>query len=232
MAADPPTRQVAALAARRGTQSLFPFPFPLRRSHLRLFWDNMFLQTTAYIWNLVRVCYDWVLRRVRPDDVGVGAEGPNAGLPAKKASGSMNRRDLVLAILAAADGRTYTPVQIQKAAFVICDQFPDLIDQGPGFHFEPYDYGPFDSDVYFELSRLHDAGDAEIAPSAYGNWNTYAASDAGIDRGWDLLSQLSRDRQRYVKEVSSWVRSLSFKKLVKSIYEAYPAMRANSIFRG
>jgi hypothetical protein len=62
-------------------------------------------------------------------------------------AGSVNRRDLVLAILAAADGRAYTPVQIQKAVFIVCDQFPDLIEEGPHFHFEPYDYGPFDSDV-------------------------------------------------------------------------------------
>ena len=77
----------------------------------------------------------------------------------------MNPRDLVLAILAAAEGRPYTPVQIQKAIFIICDQFPSLIDAGPGFHFEPYDYGPFDSDVYSELAQLQRSGDAVIAPS-------------------------------------------------------------------
>jgi hypothetical protein len=144
----------------------------------------------------------------------------------------MNRRDLVLAILAAAEGRPYTPVQIQKAVFVICDQLPDLIDEGPGFHFEPYDYGPFDSDVYSVLSRLEDDGYAEIAPSAYGNWNTYAASDHGVVQAELLLDNMSTEDEKYIKKISDWVRSLSFKRLVKSIYEAYPQMRANSIFRG
>ncbi|HTQ83753.1 MAG TPA: hypothetical protein VMI47_10845 [Pseudolabrys sp.] len=143
----------------------------------------------------------------------------------------MDRGDLVLAILAAADGRPYTPVQIQKAVFVICDQFPDLIDDGPGFNFEPYDYGPFDSDVYSEISALDARGEAIIAPSGIGNWNTYAASDYGLARGRALLDEMGR-QGKYVQKISDWVRSMSFSQLVKSIYEAYPDMRANSIFRG
>jgi hypothetical protein len=95
----------------------------------------------------------------------------------------MNRRDLVLAILAASAGRPYTPVQIQKAVFVVCDQLPDLIDDGPGFHFQPYDYGPFDADVYSEIAFLQRQGKAAIAPSPSGTWSTYAASDAGVERG-------------------------------------------------
>jgi hypothetical protein len=144
----------------------------------------------------------------------------------------MNRRDLVLAILAAADGRSYTPVQIQKAVFVVCDHFPDLIDEGPDFNFQPYDYGPFDSDVYSVISRLEDAGFAEIAPSAHGNWNTYAATDHGVDRGEEILDEMPGEEERHIRRISAWVRSLGFASLVKSIYEAYPQMRANSIFRG
>ena len=144
----------------------------------------------------------------------------------------MNRRDLVLAILAAADGRTFTPVQIQKAVFVICDRVPGIIDDGPGFNFEPYDYGPFDSDVYSELAQLQRSGEAVIAPSGQGNWNTYAATDAGVNRGDTILGGLDDERQGYIIRVSDWVRSLSFTSLVRSIYEAYPQMRANSIFRG
>jgi uncharacterized protein len=144
----------------------------------------------------------------------------------------MNRRDLVLAILVAAEGRPYTPVQIQKAVFVICDEYPGLIDDGPGFNFQPYDYGPFDSDVYSVLRELDDAGFADIAPSAYGNWNTYAASDDGIRVGQRLLDRMHNEPRHYVNEISAWVRSLSFTRLVRSIYEAYPRMRARSIFRG
>jgi uncharacterized protein len=144
----------------------------------------------------------------------------------------MNRRDLVLAVMAAAQGRTYSPVQIQKAVFLVCDQLRDLIDDGPEFNFQPHDYGPFDSDVYLVIESLQSRGLAVIAPSPSGNWNTYAASDAGLAQGDEVLCNMGKSNQRYVQRVSEWVRSLSFKSLVKSIYDAYPHMRANSIFRG
>jgi len=166
-----------------------------------------------------------------PDSFGAGTGKPGAIRSTKTAGGSMNRRDLILAILAAAEGRPYTPVQIQKAVFVVCDQFPDLIDDGPGFSFEPYDYGPFDSDVYSEISELEEDAEATVAPSADGNWNTYAASDYGLIRGRELLDAMGKEG-KYIQRISDWVRSLSFNQLVKSIYEAYPEMRANSIFRG
>jgi hypothetical protein len=144
----------------------------------------------------------------------------------------MNRKDLVLAILAASGGRPYTPVQIQKAVFIVCDQVPDLIDEGPGFNFRPYDYGPFDADVYADIADLQLSGEAVIAPSGSGNWNTYAASDAGLSRGQGLLYEMEEDEYQYLEKISNWVRSLSFNRLVKSIYDKYPHMRANSIFRG
>jgi uncharacterized protein len=144
----------------------------------------------------------------------------------------VNRRDFVLMILAAAEGRTFTPVQIQKAVFLVWRHFPDIIDDGPTFDFQPYDYGPFDSDVYSEIGALKRAGEAIIAPSGQGDWFTYAASDAGIERAGALRPALSDRSFRYIRKISDWVRSLSFAELVKSIYEVYPEMRARSIFRG
>jgi hypothetical protein len=51
----------------------------------------------------------------------------------------MTRGDLVLALLAAAEGRSYTPVQLQKAAFLATTNLEGLVDNGPAFHFVPYD---------------------------------------------------------------------------------------------
>jgi hypothetical protein len=143
----------------------------------------------------------------------------------------MNRRDLVLAILASSDGRPYTPAQLQKAVFLISKRMPRLID-APGFNFVPYDYGPFDSDVYIEATALSQTGEVVIAPSGMGRWNVYSASEAGLERGRNLLAQIDGPARKYLQEVSSWVRAQSFSSLVKSIYDAYPEMRANSIFRG
>jgi hypothetical protein len=143
----------------------------------------------------------------------------------------MDRQDLLLALLACAGGRPYSPVQLQKAAFLISKNMPNLVDQGPPFRFVPYDYGPFDSNVYAESQHLHDRGDAVIAPSGVGRWNTHAASDAGLARGSQILQRMPSETREYFESVSNWVRSQSFSSLVKSIYEAYPEMRANSVFR-
>ena len=144
----------------------------------------------------------------------------------------MNKRDLTLAMLACAEGRPYTPVQLQKALFLATRQVPGIINQGPEFNFRPYDYGPFDSDVYTEATHLHMQGDAVVAPSGQGRWNTYSASDRGLVKGREILAQIPESSRRFLIEVSGWVRSQSFSGLVKSIYDAYPEMRANSIFRG
>jgi hypothetical protein len=59
----------------------------------------------------------------------------------------MTRSELILALLAAAEGRPYTPVQIQKAAFLVTRNLPQVMGEEQPFEFVPYDYGPFDADV-------------------------------------------------------------------------------------
>jgi hypothetical protein len=144
----------------------------------------------------------------------------------------MTRDELVLAMLACAGGRPYTPVQIQKAIFLVCQQMPELITGGPGFDFRPYDYGPFDADVYSVADSLQRDGGAVIAPSPYGRWNTYAATDDGVAVGQEILAGLEADSREFLQRTSDWVRAQGFSSLVKSIYDAYPSMRENSIFRG
>ncbi|WP_157063987.1 hypothetical protein [Methylobacterium tarhaniae] len=144
----------------------------------------------------------------------------------------MNRRNLLLAILAAADGQTYEPVQVQKATFLIIRNIPALVDEGESYSFRPYDYGPFDSAVYEEAEGLEREGLALIRPSMIGRWKTYAASQQGIAEGGRILNGLAPEIRRYLVEVAGWVRSQSFSGLVTAIYQAYPEMRANSVFQG
>jgi hypothetical protein len=145
--------------------------------------------------------------------------------------GAMTRRELVLAMLAEEGGRPFTPAQLQKAIFLICRNMPSAIDEGRGFNFVPYDYGPFDANVYIEAEYLRDEGFAIIAPSSAGRWNTYAPSSLGLTRGYEVLRGLDDKTSGYIGAVSNWVHSQSFGSLVKSIYEAYPEMKENSIFR-
>lgn len=143
----------------------------------------------------------------------------------------MDRREIVLTVLTAGKGRAFSPAQIQKAVFLVDKNLPRLVDRGGGFNFVPYNYGPFDRDVYSEADNLQRDGAAIISPSSNGRWMTYAASDLGIKRGEKLLAQMSVKNRRYVESVAEWVLAQSFGSLVKSIYDLYPKMRANSIFQ-
>ena len=57
-------------------------------------------------------------------------------------------------------------------------------------------------------------------------------SEAGLVRGERLLATLDRDSRTYIDDVVRWALAQSFGSLVKSIYEAYPEMKENSIFQG
>ncbi len=140
----------------------------------------------------------------------------------------MTRRELVLAVLACAQGEPHTPVQVQKVFFLIDRNIPAQVE-GPHFEFQPYHYGPFDHQVYDELARLSLDGLIEIIP---GKWKTYRLTFEGQIQGEKLLGTLDDNVSDYIHKVSDFVRSLSFTKLVASIYKKYPEMRENSVFQG
>ena len=117
----------------------------------------------------------------------------------------MTRDDVLLAILAASNGRPYTPVQIQKAVFLVTRNLPRLVTQGNNFDFEPYDYGPFDQNVYAEAEALSRNGLAEIIRQDGVRWNKYAASDTGVGRGEQILESMTERERSYVREVAQWV---------------------------
>lgn len=139
----------------------------------------------------------------------------------------MERKDFVLAVLAAGGcGVQYSPVQVQKLFFLIDREIPDLV-KGPHFHFGPYNYGPFDKAVYDELEALEDGGYVEATFQQ--TWRNYRLTAGGQEKGEKLLNSLNEQAQDYIKRASEFVRSLSFRQLVLAIYKAFPEMRENSV---
>lgn len=143
----------------------------------------------------------------------------------------MHRRDVLLATMGSAEGRSFSPVQLQKAVFLIDRNVPQVFDANSRFQFAPYDYGPFDREVYSEATALELAGFVATGRGVNG-YKEYAVTDNGLARAQELQAMLDDTSRDYIERVVGWVRSLSFAKLVKSIYEAYPEMRANSVFDG
>jgi uncharacterized protein YwgA len=140
------------------------------------------------------------------------------------------RRDIVLAALAAGgENATFSPVQVQKLFFLIDRSAAQQLD-GPHFSFRPYDYGPFDSAVYDQLTALSFEGKADV--SGTGRYRLYSLTSRGFQEGSQVLSDLPAEIADYLRRLTTWIRSLSFQQLVSAIYQAYPDMKANSIFRG
>ena len=140
--------------------------------------------------------------------------------------------DWALLVIAAAQGKPVSPVQVQKALFLI-DRNLSSAQRGGGsfYQFRAYDYGPFDSGIYADADLLHAEGLVTITDPRKSH-RTYSATPAGMDRANGLRNELSGDVVGYLDEVVRRVRSLRFDELVRAIYRDYPEMKANSVFRG
>lgn len=142
----------------------------------------------------------------------------------------MSKLDLLLTALAAGEKNEYTPVQIQKLMFLLDKNISNRIG-GPYYNFRPYDYGPFDASIYEDLRELERQGYVSTSSSSRG-WKKHQLTDLGISKASEVSTKMDPSIFGYFKEVSKFVRSLSFADLVSSIYKAYPEMKVNSVFKG
>lgn len=140
------------------------------------------------------------------------------------------RQSMVLAALATQPGHAYAPVQVQKLFFLADENVSEEMG-GKLFNFAPYNYGPFDAEVYHELEQIQAAGLLMIVGGSGGS-RKYVLTAAGQALGQTQLSMLPAPVSAYFERAAAWVKGLSFAQLVGSIYKAYPGMRANSIFEG
>jgi uncharacterized protein len=142
----------------------------------------------------------------------------------------LHREEIALVMLSLADGDgRFTPVQIQKALFLASDRGRSAFRSE--YHFEPYDYGPFDRQVYLDVEGLEESGLAQIEQSPGRGWKTYAATTAGRREAARLVNALTPAQLELFQKIVTLVRKLSFNELVSAIYRAYPPMRARSVFR-
>lgn len=141
----------------------------------------------------------------------------------------ISNKDAVLAAFVPAAGAVYTPVQVQKMLFLIDRNLSSRI--GTRFEFIPYSYGPFDKNIYSLLEQLEAEGCVEILCHPFIRWKKYKLTCKGQQEGEKILASLEPQVRDFITKVSVFVRSLSFAELVSAIYQAYPEMRANSVFQ-
>lgn len=137
----------------------------------------------------------------------------------------VSRSDILLAILAAANGKELSRGHLQKVAFLVSEEFKGELP--PDFYeFDKHNYGPFCHDI---------TGDTDML--LYWGW---IKASAGSDRSTETYSiskhfnldelQLGEDVKRYIKDTVAWVADMSFSKLVRAIYLRYPEFLERSIF--
>jgi hypothetical protein len=141
----------------------------------------------------------------------------------------MDQQQVLLAALASGSHGDFSPVQLQKLMFLIDRNIGAAIG-GPFFKFAPYDYGPFDANVYQTFSLLEVQGLAES--TGFGKERRYRINGAGRALAGPILNSVAPAYRQYISDVAHFVQQLSFTALVSSIYKSYPEMKVNSVFRG
>jgi hypothetical protein len=142
-----------------------------------------------------------------------------------------DRRDVLLAALGASESRGLTPVQVQKAMFLIAMEAKHLAPSG-FYSFDKYNYGPFSADIYSDLNSFAAAQLVAVSQPAGSRVRVYRLTDAGLKAAAAKRATLSEALASYTGAVVGWVTKLSFPDLVRAIYKKYPEYKENSVFRG
>lgn len=143
----------------------------------------------------------------------------------------MERKQWVLLVLDAASPGSLSPLQIQKILFLISKRLSDEVGHD-FYHFVPYNYGPFASEIYADLRLLIDEGLASHVEYVGRRWVAYEITLKGRELASHIKAseQVSKRASEYIAKVVRWVESLTFTQLLAAIYKAYPEYAAKSVF--
>jgi hypothetical protein len=145
----------------------------------------------------------------------------------------LSPKDWTLLVIAAAEGAPLQPVQLQKALFLIGRNLTaDQRGGTPFYEFRPYDFGPFAQEVYADAEELEAQSLVLIACPPHRAYREYLATRAGLEAAASLRKELDTAVRDYLDRLVSWIRPLSFDRLVRAIYREYPETKVNSVFRG
>lgn len=144
---------------------------------------------------------------------------------------SLNREDWLKMVLWAANGKPLSPVQLQKTLFLLGKTAPHVVGD-EYYEFIPYNYGPFDADIYADAEQLQWQGLVSIDAPAGQRWKSYSLTQTGAEKAEVLAGTLPVEAKDYLAKLVQWVLRLDFRTLLQYIYSKYPTYRANSVFQG
>ena len=134
------------------------------------------------------------------------------------------------AFFAAGDpGRPLDPVRIQKGMFLLSQEGTAPL-KGL-YQFEPYHFGPMSFQLYHDLDALTSSGALQSQVPPGQTWKTYGLTDRGQQRGREALAQADPATRKAIVETMDFVKTRSFRRLLKDVYSKYPAYAAKSVLR-
>lgn len=138
----------------------------------------------------------------------------------------MTRKEWLLLVIAKAGTTGLTPIQLQKTLF-LAGQAYKL--KGDYYNFIPYNYGPFDHQIYKDAEELA-VNEHILIYSDSNPYRKYLITPLGQIEANSLM-QKDKKIAKFAEELVTFVKSLRFKELLRVIYKNYPHFAANSIFR-
>jgi hypothetical protein len=164
-----------------------------------------------------RACYYGIMKAATRR----GPAMPETPIPA--------RQSWLLGALRAAN-RGLTTIQLQKSLFLLGERRKAAV--GSDFYsFEAYNYGPFCRDVYDDADLLMAAGLVQLDMSSGRSLREYQLTPEGRARADQVVGELPAEAVAYLAKVVAWAQSLTFNDLIRSVYDAFPDMRKNSVFQ-
>jgi len=141
----------------------------------------------------------------------------------------MTRKDWTLLALHYAGGTPLPPVKLQKALFLLGEQFGRKL--GDYYTFVAHYYGPFDPNIYRDVESLVREGLAVAEAQPGRSWFQYYISPHGVREARRVQRQLPKDAVQYLKKVIQWILPLTFEQIVRTIYRYFPEYGKNSVFQ-
>ena len=142
------------------------------------------------------------------------------------------RTDWLLRFIAGADGDDgdLDRIHIMKGMFLFQEEHSPPSEVN--YRFRPYDYGPFTSEIYDDLTALKAEGHLRAFEDGFapGRERYYRVSASGRE----YLQRVAFDdeHEQVVLSVRREISGLNFHDLLKRVYRAHPASAARSIARG
>lgn len=140
----------------------------------------------------------------------------------------MNKTDWTHLAINLAGDKGLTPAQLQKVLFLVKENFSDQLTDF--YEFKPYNYGPFDKQVYVDAEVLASQGQVKLEKYPGRSWVIYRANPESSP----VTAENTEEKkiEKYLETVVKWSQSLTFEQLISSIYKKYPSYKVNSVFRG